>query len=288
MKTLTLLLLTLWLTACSQTGTAVLNSFALTNDYQQTANIPYGAAQQSNKLDIYKPLKGTQKGIASPVLVFFYGGCWGQCSKLNKQDYRFVAQSFASRGFTTIIPDFGQYPETNFSGLMSDASRVLAWTTQNISSHGGDPQRIIIAGHSSGAHIAASLALDSRYLSPEIRKNIRGFIGLAGPYDFLPLDKAYQRALFNPVNNYYASQPLHFVTTDDPPLLILHGLQDTTVNPMNARSLFNEANRKGLKAQLKWYPAHDHVSILTALSRPFQNQTSVLKDMFGFMRSQTQ
>ena len=277
----------LFLSACANTGTTVLNSFSKTGDYTTTKNIAYGSFPQ-NKLDVYRPSSSSGSSIKNdhPVVVFYYGGCWGECSDLNKSDYLFVAQSFASRGFVTIIADTRHYPEVNFGSLMSDASNVIVWTTQNISKYGGNPKNITIIGHSSGAHIASMLALNPRYLNSEIRVNLKGFVGLAGAYDFLPLDEAYQRVLFDPQNNYASSQPINYISPQSPPLLLLHGRKDDTVKKENSLSLARKAKNLGVKHQLIIYPSHGHIGILTALSRALNGRSSVLSDTLKFIRSQ--
>ncbi|MEE9445234.1 MAG: alpha/beta hydrolase, partial [Cocleimonas sp.] len=269
-KVFSLLVVALVLSSCSTSGAGLLNSFAGSEGYTKVSSIKYAPFPQ-NTLDVYQATSSASSK-PNPVIVFFYGGCWGQCSDLKKSSYLFVAQSFASRGFTTVIADFRQYPAVNFATLMGDASNVMAWTSRNIAKYGGDPKRIIVAGHSSGAHIAAMLALNPRYR----QSGLRGFIGLAGPYDFLPLDEDYQRVIFNSANNYANSQPINFVSKQSPPLLILHGEKDTTVGKHNAVNLSAKAKRKGVNQKLILYPSHSHTSILTALSRPLQGRTRVL------------
>jgi len=259
--------LALTLSSCAQVGTAILNSKAKTDDYTLTSDIVYGYHRQ-NKLDIYRPIEtSTHAGKKRPVIVFFYGGCWGECNSLDKSDYRFVAQGFASRGYIVVIPGFREYPEVGFGDIMSDASRVIRWISQHIIEYGGDPNRLILAGHSSGAHIASMLTLNSRYLDSTTRNKIRGFVGLAGPYDFLPLDKAYQRKLFGPPQRYADSQPINFVSPQSPPLLILHGGKDITVGQHNSVSLAQKAQSHGVSHKLIIYPEHDHVGILLKIKR---------------------
>lgn len=283
MTRLFIVFISILLTGCASSGTAVLNTFAK-NDYKKSANISYGSFQQ-NKLDVYRPLKKISDGTKRKVIVFFYGGCWGECTRLKKSDYLFVGQSLASKGFTVVIADFRQYPNVNFDTLMSDASNVIRWTIKNIGRYEGNPSEIFIAGHSSGAHIAATLALNPRYLDKVIHRNIKGFIGLAGPYDFLPLDEEYQRKLFNPEKNYANSQPINFVSPSSPALLILHGGEDTTVLKHNAINLSNKAQRLGVRQKLILYPKLSHVGIITALSRPFQGRSDVLKDIELFVNA---
>ena len=286
LKSITIIFIIQLLAACSSSGAALLNSFAKTGDYTKTSDIPYGTNPQ-NTLDVYLPKRTkntTLNNKNSPVIIFFYGGCWGECSDLKKSNYLFVGQAFASRGYTTVIADLRQYPDVNFSGLMSDASNVINWVSKNITRYGGDSERLVLVGHSSGAHIASMLALNPQYLGNN-KKSIRGFVGLAGPYDFLPLDEEYQRVLFNPANNYANSQPINFVSAQSPPLLLLHGRDDTTVNKVNSINLSQKAQKLGVRQHLIIYPSHNHVGLLTALSRPFQSRSSVLKDILNFISS---
>ena len=270
-----------FLSGCASTGTTLLNSLAK-SDYKKTSDISYGLHSE-NKLDIYRPISTTKSN--GKVIVFFYGGCWGECTSLKKADYLFVGQSLASKGFTVVIADFRQYPEVNFNNLMSDASNVIRWTIKNIKKYDGSPNKIFVAGHSSGAHIAATLALNQRYLDHNSRQKIKGFIGLAGPYDFLPLDEEYQRKLFNPAKKYANSQPINFVSSSSPALLILHGEEDKTVFKHNAVNLSKKAKQFGVKQQLILYPSLSHVGILTALSRPFQGRSTVLNDIVRFVEA---
>ncbi|MEE9351485.1 MAG: alpha/beta hydrolase [Thiotrichaceae bacterium] len=275
-----LILLTGYLSSCSQVGSVLLNSTAKTGDYIKTGDVSYGTHQR-NKLDVYRPKKTNSN--KSPVVVFFYGGCWGECSSLKKKDYLFVAQSLSSRGYVTVIPNFREYPEVTFQPIMADAASVMRWVSQHIDEYAGDANKVVIAGHSSGAHIGATLALDKRYLDSGLRSRIRGFIGFAGPYDFLPLDEAYQRKLFGPPKHYAASQPINFVSSQSPAMLLLHGKKDTTVKPQNSHKLAVKAQSLGVDSKVIEYPKHDHVGILIALSRPLQRKSSVLVDVIKFL-----
>lgn len=133
-------------------------------------------------IDIYRPA-----GVShAPVIVFFYGGNW---QSGDKGMYRFVAASLASRGYVTVVPDYRVYPEVRFAGFMQDGASAVAWTKRNIKRFGGDPADVFLMGHSAGAHIAAMLTLDPRWLGKEglnPHRDIAGLIGVAGPYDFLP------------------------------------------------------------------------------------------------------
>src|SRR3712207_3414863 len=120
------------------------------------------------------------------VVVFFYGGRW---ESGDRGDYLFAAQGLVSQGFVAVVPDYRLHPEVGFAGFMADGAAAVRWVRDNIAGFGGDPAQIFLMGHSAGAHIAALLALDERWLADQglPRGTVRGAIGLAGPYDFLPL-----------------------------------------------------------------------------------------------------
>lgn len=273
-------------TACTQTGTALLNTLAANDSYKRDVDHKY-AKHAENTLDVYFPVKQAAKTQATkkPVIVFFYGGCWGECNSLGKSDYQFVAQPFVEQGYVTVIPRFREYPNVKFATIMDDAARAVDWVSKNIAQYGGDPDSVVLMGHSSGAHIASMLALNPKYLEPITHSKIRGFVGLAGPYDFMPFGEAYQKDLFGPPERYEDSQPINFVTAQSPPLLVLHGDKDTTVGKHNALNLIRKSQEQAGRQQLLLYPKHDHVGILLALSRPFQKRSTVLIDILKFLKA---
>ena len=108
----------------------------------------YGPGR-SDTLEIYVP---EPRRFANPdVIVFYYGGRW-QGGK--KEYFRFVGAALAQQGFVTVIPDFRKYPEVRFPVFVEDGARALAWVADHIAEYGGRPDRIHLAGHSSGAHLA--------------------------------------------------------------------------------------------------------------------------------------
>jgi acetyl esterase/lipase len=121
--------------------------------YMRTSNIAY-ADLPRQKLDVYVPRNAKS---ALSVVVFFYGGDW-QNGK--KDDYRFVAQAIASKGFIAVLPDYRLYPEVTFPAFVNDGALAVRWVHDNIARFGGDPKRVFLAGHSAGGHIVALLTLD--------------------------------------------------------------------------------------------------------------------------------
>ncbi len=264
---------------CSNPGLIFANSLARFDDYTAIENIPYDK-HELNRLSVYLP---EHKQPQPVTIIFFYGGCWGGCETLNKEHYLFVAQALTAKGFNVVIPDYRRHPEVKFDDIMRDATRAVEWVKAHIAEYGGDPDKLFLMGHSAGAHIAAMLTLNEKYLAPDTYRSIKGFIGLAGPYDFLPFTDAYQKIVFGPVENYPNTQPVVFVDGTEPPLLLLYGNDDDTVKPVNIESLSRTVKLKGGCVESHRYDGLNHADLLGALSIPLQAQEPVLNDIVDFV-----
>ncbi len=271
-------------TACDSAGLSVVNLLASFDNYYVYENLSYGSEKQ-NVMDIYVPETKNMSNHTKrlPVVVFFYGGCWGGCKTLTKEQYVFVAQALTAKGYLVVIPDYRHYPEVNFFQIMVDAGKTVEWVKKNINQYGGDSDRLFLMGHSAGAQIGAILTLDERYLLPDTWSSLNGFIGLAGPYDFLPFTEEYQRIVFGPEENYPASQPVNFVGGNEPPLLLMYGTDDDTVRPSNIKSLTKKVTQSGGCVETHYYDGLDHAGLIGALALPLQNSSSVLSDITDFL-----
>jgi acetyl esterase/lipase len=229
-------------------------------------------------LDVYAP--DTQRGEALPVVVFFYGGAWQQGSK---EAFRFVGSQLAQRGVVTVLPDYRVYPAARFPEFVEDAAAAVSWTFDNAAAFGADPTRVFVMGHSAGAHIASMVHYDERYLDGAGAARMPcGFIGLAGPYDFLPLvDPDYQAIFPAPLRE--DSQPLNFVTGREGPALLVHGLQDDTVKPRNSASLAEAVQRAGGTAELNLLEGRGHVDVLLSLAAPLKFLAPTLDAVTDFV-----
>ena len=81
--------------------------------------------------------------------------------------YRGVLQSLAARGYVVVVPDYRVYPEVKFPDFLSDGAQAVRWAHDNAAKFGGDPARLFVMGHSAGAHLAALVCTDDRYLQAE-------------------------------------------------------------------------------------------------------------------------
>jgi len=231
------------------------------------------------RLDVYAP-KGAN-GL--PVVVWIYGGSWNSGMK---DGYGFAGRAFASRGFVTVVPDYRLVPEVRYPAFLEDNAAAVRWARANVARYGGDPDRIVLAGHSAGAYNAAMLALDARWLG-EDRAAVKGLIGLAGPYDFLPLDGPVTQAAFGSAPDLPATQPVTHVDASAPPAFLATGADDATVRPRNSEKLAAKLQAAGVAAEVRVYPKMGHVGIVTALARPLRGKAPVLADATAFAQRVT-
>jgi acetyl esterase/lipase len=214
-------------------------------------------------------------------VVFFYGGSWQNGDRAN---YLFVAQALTSRGYVAVLPDYRTYPETAFPGFVDDAAAAVRWTRDHAHEFGGDPARLFVMGHSAGAHLAALIATDPRYLAAQAmsKADLRGMIGLAGPYDFLPIKDRTLLDVF-PASTRAQSQPINFVSGNEPPMFLAAGTDDTMVDPGNTDRLAAMLRRHGDQVEVKHYEGFSHVRIVAALAAPLRGSSTVLADVAGFI-----
>ncbi|MEO5627262.1 MAG: alpha/beta hydrolase [Dokdonella sp.] len=227
------------------------------------------APQYDLRLDVYRPQPGT---TAVPVALFFYGGSWRVGSR---DEYAFVGKALAARGILAIVADYRKFPQGRFPDFETDAAVATRWTIDHAREWGGDPSRVFLVGHSAGAHIVALLATHARYLAVEGLKprDLAGVVGIAGPYDFLPLTDPKIKEVFGDESTWPASQPVNFVDGDEPPFLLLNGTGDRVVDPHNSASLAHRLKAAGVDVTHKQYPGVGHFRILAAMRYPALSPT---------------
>ncbi len=265
-----------WVSACAPTSFFVANIPVAFTDAQKYADISYGA-EEWQKLDIFVP---KTVSAPAPVLVFFYGGRW---TFGNKEQYAFAALPFVERGYIVVIPDYSKYPRVKFPTFAQDAAQATAWVYDHIGAYHGDNRRLYLSGHSSGAHLAALVAVDPVYLQNmgKDRTIVSGFAGLAGPYDFIPEDEDL-KDMFGPPEHYPRMQVPTFVDGHQPPMLLLHGADDVDVIQRNLNRLKAKIDDRGGVVESNIYPGIDHKEIIGALSWVWQDKAPVRDDMIDF------
>ena len=127
----------------------------------------YGGSEMQ-VLDVYAPAGASR----APVLVYLHGGAWLRGSRL---DVAYPAPALARRGAALVVPDFDNVAAVPLLGMIEQCRQAVDWTVKNAASFGGDAERVFLAGHSSGAHLASCVLLGS--------STIKGALLVSGMYD---------------------------------------------------------------------------------------------------------
>jgi acetyl esterase/lipase len=265
---------------CTRLSFLLANAPAAFGSHRRVPDLAFGNDSRQS-LDLYLPAQAS----ALPVIVFWYGGSW---TSGQKADYRFVGAALAKRGFVVAVADYRLHPSVGFPAFVEDGARAVAWLQRNVGAYGGDPQRIVLAGHSAGAYIAAFLALSDDALedvgaSP---KSIRGFIGLAGPYA-IEASSPTLRAIFAEPYAQADWQPIGFVEADAPPALLIHGDADKTVSPRQTLALRSAMEAAGVEVETEIYPGANHRDVLAAFATLAAGRAPVLEQSVRFARRVT-
>ncbi|MCC6073113.1 alpha/beta hydrolase [Massilia sp. MAHUQ-52] len=265
------------LAACSPLK--ALNALSPGGASTATDGIAYGAHLR-HKLDVYVPNGG---GAGAPVVVFFYGGNWNAGERA---DYAFVGRALASRGIVAVIPDYRLYPEVRYPDFLDDSAQAVAWTAREIGRYGGDASRLFVMGHSAGAYNAAMVALDDSYLAKFGMKpaSLRGWIGLAGPYDFLPIENKVTRPVFHFPDTPPGSQPINHVDKAVPSALLIAASRDKLVNPArNTGRLANKLRSNGVGVTEVYYDGVSHTTLVGSIAAPLRGLAPTLDAVDSFV-----
>ena len=265
--------------ACSPLQT--INALTPSSTYTLTEGQAYGSDPR-DRLDIYAP-----SGAAgnAPVVVFFYGGSWNMGSRT---DYKFVGEALASRGIVAVIADYRLYPQVRYPAFLEDSAAAVAWTVKEVQRYGGDPKRLFVMGHSAGGYNAAMVALDPRWLakSGQTPAILRGWIGLAGPYDFIPIKDENVRPVFFFPNTPAESQPINHVSAAAPATLLIASSKDRLVDPVrNTGGMAEKLRGAGVRVSEIYTEHTSHTSLVGSLARPLRGLAPTLDLIETFVKS---
>lgn len=205
-------------------------TWARADEARVQKGVSYGAPgndDERQRLDIHAPAEGTNL----PIMIWIHGGGWQFGSKFNVGA---KPKAFNEKGFVLVSMNYRLYPATDYKGQGADIAKAIRWVREHAGEFGASPDRIFLMGHSAGAHLAALVATDHRYLEAEGLKldAIQGVVLLDGAaYDVArQIEQAGQRSrLFvtvfseDPKAQADASPTSHVASNKGiPPFLILH------------------------------------------------------------------
>lgn len=143
-------------------------------------DLAYGN-QPAERLDVFPAASA-----GAPLLVFIHGGYW---RSLDKSDHSFIAPSFVADGAAVVVPNYSLCPAVGIEQIALQLTRVVAWAWRHAPEFGADPQRIALAGHSAGGHLAAML-LSCRWKEVDVEMPLlplQGALSISGLYDLEPV-----------------------------------------------------------------------------------------------------
>ena len=223
----------------------------------------------AQKLRVYRP--GAAQGPL-PVFIFSHGGAWAHG---DPDDYGFVARNIAPEGYLVVLIGYRMNESGRYPAMLADTAQAIRWVRDNAARLGGDPDRLLLGGHSAGAYNVVETVLDPQFLAAAgvPLSAIRGIVGLSGPYDFYPYTTDRSQAAFGSVGAGPESQPVNHAHRDAPPMLLGHGEADTTVRIRNSIALARALQAKGATVETLWLPGAEHNAPLLNLTHPFRRRS---------------
>jgi arylformamidase len=143
-------------------------------------DVPYGDGA-GETLDVFLPERAN-----APVFVFIHGGYW---RSLDKSDHSFVAPALVAAGAMVVVPNYALCPAVTIEHIALQMVKALDWTYRNAARLGGDPQHIVVGGHSAGGHLAAMLLSCAwpKVAADLPKRLVHSALSISGVFDLEPL-----------------------------------------------------------------------------------------------------
>jgi acetyl esterase/lipase len=264
-----------------------------TPEYNVVANVQYCTGGGKPLLmDLFIP--GRRIHEPTPAVLWLHGGGWERGDKNGSSGARFLA----SAGFVTASIFYRLSDEAKFPADLEDCKCAIRYLRANAQQYKIDPNRIGIAGASSGGHLALLVGTANEQSGfegsggwPGISSRVKAIVSYYGPADFrtMPADfgdraKAAITKLigvpFEQHPEYYArASPISYVSPDDPPLLMVHGDGDTLVPFSQSERMLQAYVRAGLRADLVKVENANHDFEQVSRSRPLSISVERIHEM---------
>ncbi|WP_119069318.1 alpha/beta hydrolase [Rubrobacter indicoceani] len=186
-------------------------------ELKHTLNVPYGPTLDEH-VDVYP----ADADGPAPVLLYIHGGYW---RARTSGEFGFVARGPVSEGVATVSVNYSLCPKVKLAEIVRQVRASVAWAYENAESFGGDRDRIHVAGHSAGGHLAATLLMTDwpgDYGLP--RDIIKSATCISGLFDLGPFPYTFMQPqlqfTWEEVRLY---SPLFHIPKEAPPLLLAYG-----------------------------------------------------------------
>lgn len=243
-------------------------------------NQSYREGESACQLDLYRP----ESNEKLPCLVWFHGGGMTGGSK-NDASSVAVARAFAAKGLLVACVGYRLHPQVKYPTYIEDAAAAVHWVKSHAASHGGDPQKIFVAGHSAGGYLSLMLGNDKRWLGRhgDAHTDLAGVISLSGQTITHFTIRA-ERGLADTTIVVDDAAPLHYAKEPCAPQLVLYAEKDMAMRAeenifyLSARAAAGHKQVSG-----KLMVGTDHGNIGGNLAQP---NNAVMKEIVEFIEAQ--
>jgi arylformamidase len=238
------------------------DSAAVRGQRHALIDLAYGGST-GERLDLF-PVPGASR---APVLAFIHGGYW---QALDKGDHSDLAPAFVDRGIAFASLNYDLAPKAAIGDMIAQVRNALAYLHDHAGRLGLDPERIFVAGHSAGGHLAVS-ALDRSWPPARglPRDLVKGALSLSGVYDLEPMRLSYHQAVLGlDADQVAAWSPARSVPADAGPLLLAVGGDETQEFRLQQAEFLDAWRAAGLRARTVDLPDRHHFDVVETLADP--------------------
>ncbi len=220
-------------------------------------NLRYGAAP-TQRLDLFVPT--TEQ--APPLLLFIHGGYW---QELSKEESAFSAADCVQAGIAFAALDYTLAPQASVAQMVDECQEALAWLRGHSATLGVDGRRIVVAGSSAGAHLAAMLALRAP-------GQLAGAVLVSGIYELEPLiGTSINSALGLDTAAAQALSPALMAAGAFPPSIVAWGEVETAEFKRQSQAFAAQLRQAGTPCREIEVPARNHFDVILDLAKPGTN-----------------
>jgi acetyl esterase/lipase len=245
------------------------------------ANLPYGE-DELQRLDVYSP-KGAK---GAPIVIFVHGGEW---TRHDKAEVSFKPKLFNQHGIVLVSTNYRLSPAATHPAHVGDLAAAIRWVHDHAGEFGGDPNKIVLMGHSAGCHLVTLVTLDPRYLAKvNLRPaDVRGVVAWSGgAYDLVQKVEQggvyadyIKQAFGDSVDNWRDASPVsHANSAKDAPTFLFVSIEAGNASHQAAERLATLIRDAGGKATSKLVEGRDHFGANHFLGAPDDTTGSVLLD----------